>query len=264
MSVLTFRLAAMSVKASAANRVDFLSRIAIGAVTQVAVVVFATVLITRFPGMGGWAQGDVLLIVAIRMSGHALAVGFFVGLRLVARLARTGNIDALLLRPLPVYRQVLLAFFHVPVIGDLIVAAVLTATALAHLTVDWTPWRVGYLACAIVGAMLLEAAVQTFLGGFAIRSSGAKLWQEWVEELMATFGSYPLHILPDVARAAFTFLLPVAFAAYLPAAVITGHTTGLPVPGWAAAAAPGVGLLLFLAARQWWNRQLARYESAGG
>jgi len=50
--------------------------LAIGAVWQVSVIVFATVLLTLFTRMGGWDSSDVLLILATRMPAHGLFVLF--------------------------------------------------------------------------------------------------------------------------------------------------------------------------------------------
>lgn len=262
--LLTWRFIALSVKSALEHRADFFFLVAVGVIWQVTVVAFAAVLITRFPGMGGWAPGAVLLITAVRSAGHTLAGAFFMGARQLAELTMEGRIDSFLLRPMSVYRQVMLSYFHVPMLGDLVVAGAMFVVAKRYLTLDWTPWRIAYLVAAVLGAMLLEAAVQTFLGSFALRHPTARQWQEWTEELMATFGNYPLSILPDLARAVFVYLLPIAFCAYLPVAVLTGNTAGLPVPVWVAAASPAIGALLYLAAVGWWAVRLRGYESAGG
>ena len=262
--MLTWRFITLSLKSAVEHRADFFFMILVGAIWQVTVVAFATVLITRFPGMGGWTPGAVLLMTAIRSGGHTLAGSFFMGARQIAELTLEGRIDAFLLRPMPVYRQVMLNYFHVPMLGDLVVAGLMFAIAARYLDLGWTPWRVAYLVAAVLGAMLLEAAVQTFLGSFALRHPTAKQWQEWTEDLMATFGSYPLNILPNLARAVFVFVLPIAVCGYLPVAFLTGHTTELPVPVWAAATSPAIGALLFAAALRWWTTRLRRYESVGG
>jgi ABC-2 type transport system permease protein len=262
--VLTWRFVTLSIKSALEYRADFFFMVAVGVIWQITVVAFATVLITRFPGMGGWEAGAVLLIAAVRMAGHTLAAGLFMGARQISQMTFEGRIDAFLLRPMPVYRQVMLNYFHVPEFGDLVVAAVMFGIAFQHLTLDWTPWRIAYLAAAVLGAMLLEAAVQTFLGSFALRHPMAKQWQEWTEDLMSTFGNYPLHILPGLARAVFVYLLPIALCGYFPVAVLTGDTEHLPVPTWVAAASPAISALLFLASLGWWSRQLRRYESVGG
>ena len=112
--------------------------------------------------------------------------------------------------------------------------------------------------------MLVEAAIQTAVSAIAFRLTVGLPWLVWVDSLTSTFGSYPLKVLPVAARSILTFVLPVAFIAYLPAAVITGRVAGSGVPGWLAFASPAAGLVLFAAARVLWNSALRRYESIGG
>ncbi|GLI02257.1 ABC transporter permease [Phytohabitans aurantiacus] len=262
--MLTLRFIKLSIKAALEYRTDFIFMIAVGIIWQVTVVAFATVVITRFPGLGGWSAGDVLLVASVRLAGHTFASGFFIGLRQVSELTADGKIDAFLLRPLPVYRQVMLNYFHMPEFGGLAVVAVMFAAAVRMVDIDWTPWRIGYLVASVVGATLLEVALQTVLGAFALRRPTVKLWQEWTEELMAAFGNYPLHILPNLAWAVFVFVLPIAFCAYFPVAVLTGQTSSLPVPAGVAVASPLISATLFLAALGWWRIELRRYESVGG
>lgn len=262
--MLTWRFIRLSVKSALEYRADFFFMIAVGVIWQLTVVAFATVVITRFPGIGGWSAGEVLLVASIRLAGHTLASGFFMGARQISELTAEGKIDAFLLRPLPVYRQVMLNYVHIPELGGLVVVCVMFGAALRYDTIDWTPWRIAYLAAAVFGAMLLEAAVQTFLGAFALRHPMVKQWQEWTEELMAAFGNYPLHILPNLAWAVFVFLLPIAFCAYFPVAVLGGHLAQLPVPAWVAVGSPAVCVVLYLAALGWWCVGLRRYESVGG
>ncbi len=71
--------------------------------------------------------------------------------------------------------------------------------------------------------------------------------------MIATFGDYPFSIFPLAARAVLTYVLPVAFVAYLPAAVLMGR-----------AGTTAVGPVLYILARYAWYRALRRYESVGG
>jgi hypothetical protein len=137
--VLTLRFIKLSIKAALEYRTDFIFMIAVGIIWQVTVVAFATVVITRFPGLGGWSAGDVLLVASVRLAGHTFASGFFIGLRQVSELTAEGKIDAFLLRPLPVYRQVMLNYFHMPEFGGLAVVAVMFAAAVRMVDLDWTP-----------------------------------------------------------------------------------------------------------------------------
>jgi ABC-2 type transport system permease protein len=82
--------------------------------------------------------------------------------------------------------------------------------------------------------------------------------------MMSSFGNYPLKVLPVPARQVLTFVLPVAFTGYLPAAVLTGRAGTAGVAQWLAYGAPVAGVALYVASRYVWYLALRRYGSAGG
>jgi ABC-2 type transport system permease protein len=261
---IVWRVTQLNFRAQLEYRTEFLMMIAIGAVWQVSVIVFATVLLTRFTGMGGWDSSDVLLIPATRMLAHGLFVLFLGRVHGLGRHIQEGKIDAYLLRPLPVYRQVQLEFFPTNAIGDLTVAVGLMVGALSRSHLDWTAGRITYLIAAVLGGMLLEAALFTAVACASLRFPAADYWGRWLEELLGTFGSYPLNVLPKAVGGLLTYGLPLAFVAYFPAAVLTGHghTTGAPY--WLAAASPLLGVLAYLGARLLWRWSLGHYTGVNG
>ncbi len=95
----------------------------------------------------------------------------------------------------------------------------------------------------------MEAAVHTAISAFGLFSPGTVYWSSWVEELMASFGNYPLNILPRFVQDTLTYLLPIAFLGFLPASMVTGRTAGLGIPVMVAALAPVIALLASIASR---------------
>ncbi len=261
---IVWRITLLNIRASMEYRTEFLLMIAIGAIWQVSVIVFATVLLARFTGMGGWDSSDVLLIPAIRMLAHGLFVLLLGRMHFIGRQIQEGKIDVYLLRPMPVHRQVQLAFFPTNAIGDLLVAAGLMVGALSRSDLDWTTGRVSYLVAAIIGGMLLEAALFTVVASACLRFPAADYWSRWLEELLGTFGSYPLNVLPRAVGGFLTYALPLAFVAYLPTAVLTGHDQDIGVPYWLAAASPLLGIAGYLAARLVWRWSLKHYTGVNG
>jgi ABC-2 type transport system permease protein len=258
------RITALNFRARLEYRAEFMMMVAIGAIWQISVLVFASVLLVRFPGLGGWSSGAVLLIASMRLLSHGLQVLLLGRVTWLTILVQEGQLDAFLLRPLPVYRQVQLAFFPVNAIGDLLVAVSLFIGALWRVDVDWTPAKVVYLVSAILGGMLIEASIMTALSASAMHAPATTYWSMWMEDLLATFGNYPLHILPKLVQVVFIGILPIAFIAYFPAGVLTGHAHGMGVPAALAIAAPLVGLLAFVASRLLWNWSLRHYKGLGG
>ncbi|GFJ96330.1 hypothetical protein Prum_099720 [Phytohabitans rumicis] len=58
-------------------------------------------------------------------------------------------------------------------------------------------------------------------------------------------------------------MFPLAFVAYLPAAVLLNRTGELAVPAWLAWASPAVGGLLTFLAYRFWRWQSRYYTSSG-
>ncbi|WP_037671540.1 ABC transporter permease [Streptomyces griseus] len=261
---IAWRVTRLNFRAQLEYRTEFLMMIAVGAIWQVSVLVFATVLLTRFTGMGGWNSSDVLLIPATRMLAHGLFVLVLGRIHALGRFIQEGVIDTYLVRPMPVHRQVQLQFFPTNAIGDLTVAAGLMVGAIARSDLDWTAGRITYLVAAVFGGMLLEAALFTVVACASLRFPAADYWGRWLEELLGTFGSYPLNVLPRAVGGLLTFGLPLAFVAYFPAAVLTGHGHDTGVPYWLAAASPLIGLLAYLAARLLWKWSLNHYTGVNG
>jgi ABC-2 type transport system permease protein len=260
---LIWRISLLNFKARLEYRTEFLLAVGVGAAWQVSVLVFATVLLVRFPGLGGWDSPDVLLMASMRLLSHGLYVLILGRASWVSILVQMGQIDAYLLRPMPVHRQVQVAFFNVNAVGDLLVAVSLFAGALWAVGLDWSPWRIAYLVVAIAGGVLMEGAIATTVSSAALHGPATSYFMLWLDELMTAFGNYPLHILPGLVRDALTFVLPLAFVAYLPCAVLTGHLDTLAVPGWLAVGAPVVGLLAYLGSRRLWSFSLRHYKGMG-
>lgn len=261
---LVLRITAANFGGRLQYRGDFLTVLAMGLAWQTSVFVFVAVILTRFHGLGGWSSSDILLILAIRLLAHAVVVTVFNSLILTPYIAQQGLVDFYLVRPMPVYRQVLLYQFPLNAMGDCFAAIVLFAIAVTRLHLHWTPAHIAYLVAAVIGGALLEGAVLTLVSVLTFRRTiGISVFM-WFDRMIGTFGNYPFSILPLAARAALTYVFPVAFVAYLPAAVLTGRIASTGVPAWLAYASPAAGPLLYILARYAWYRALRRYESTGG
>lgn len=261
---LALQIVGLTFRAELEYRWNFLTNVCFGIAWQVSTIVFATVLLGRFPGMGGWSARAVLMVASLRMLTHGLFALFFDRHFQLATLVQEGRLDAFLLRPMPVYRQVLLSVFPTNALGDLLVGISMFAGATASINLHWTPLRIAYISAAVVGGTLMEGAIFTAISSLQLHFPSASHWSLWTEELMGTFGNYPLNFLPSLAAGALTYILPLAFIAYFPVAVLTDHTRGLGVPAVLVLAAPLIGLISFVASRLLWNASLRRYTGVSG
>jgi ABC-2 type transport system permease protein len=258
------RITRLNVQARMEYRLDFISSVFLGIVWQSSVLVFVGVLLTRFPGIGGWGSGGVLLIAAIRLLSHGIQTAIFSPLWWVGDAVQEGLIDGYLVRPMPVYRQVLLSRFPINAMGDFLGGLLIFGLALARLHLDWTPARVAYLMAAVIGGIFVEAGLATLLASASLLVMIGHAPFQWLDSMLGSFGNYPLKVLPVPARQVLTFVIPVAFIGYLPAAVLTGRAGTTGVAQWLAIGAPLAGLVLYIGSRLVWSLAMRRYGSVGG
>ena len=114
--------------------------------------------------------------------------------------------------------------------------------------------------------MLIETGVHLFLSTLSVWlvSSRTRL-NGWADSLFNSFGGYPLTVLDRPLQVAFTFVLPLAFLAYLPAAYLLDrrdHGVLCLQPAFALAS-PLVGLGVFAASLAFFEFALRRYRSTG-
>jgi len=244
-------------------RVDF-ALTAIGAIFYEAVsLAFVGVIVHAFGSIGGWGLAQVAFVYGIRSMGHALH-GLVSGqLWSIDTVVRLGEFDRYLVRPVNPLIQLLTRSFQVTAVGDIVFGiCVLTITSVAT-SISWSVGSVAYLLAAIVGSAFVESAVMLVIASLSFRLLAATSVLSVADSVFVTFGPYPLSVLPRAVSYLLTFVLPLAFAAFFPAAILLGRTKDLFVPVWLAAASPAVGVLLYIGAVAFFHQQMRHYSSPG-
>jgi ABC-2 type transport system permease protein len=145
---------------------------------------------------------------------------FFNPTILVDEMIRHGEFDRYLVRPLnPLVSAMTTRALRMGGFGDTAAGIAIILLAANHLPITWSAGQVVAVFLAVVGGALVETALQLFLAALAFR---------WLETsrlrgiVGGPFGSYPLKVFGDGVAWTLTFLVPVAFVAYLPASVLLG------------------------------------------
>jgi ABC-2 type transport system permease protein len=116
-------------------------------------------------------------------------------------------------------------------------------------------------ALAVLGGALIEGGIQLAIASLSFRLLSIFQISHFVDDLFSRFGSYPLKVFGGTAEWLLTWVVPVAFVAYVPASVILDQQMRL--APWAALLPPLIGMVIFAAAYRFWQRQLRHYQSTG-
>src|SRR5699024_6225437 len=116
--------------------------------------IFVAVVLTNFTSVGGWGLWEVGLLYGIRVAGHGLWIVSMNQLYRFDWIIQEGEWDRFLIRPLPLWSQLMFYQFRITALGDLVAGVALLVVAATRVDLDWTPAKVGFLLLAVVGGAL--------------------------------------------------------------------------------------------------------------
>ncbi|WP_026877677.1 ABC transporter permease [Jiangella gansuensis] len=176
---------------------------------------------------------------------------------------REGTLDAFLLRPLPVLAQLITSDISLRRLGRTVVAAVVMGIALPLNDITWTAATVVLVvvaplaAAAIFAALFVcAAAIQFWLVEGAEFANAFTYGGAYASEYPASIFSLPMRLL-------FTFVVPAAFAAYLPVLVLLDLPGPAWLPQWLGWCTPAAAAVIWVVALAGWRAGIRHYTGAG-
>jgi ABC-2 type transport system permease protein len=244
-------------------RANFLIEVAFGLIYRTLGFAFIWVVLGKFQAIGGWTLQEVTLLYGIQLMGHALWALSFSRIINVPGMVQLGEFDTMLIRPMPIGLQFMFGGFRIAVLGDVIGAVVLLTVGLRTAEIDWSPAKAVFLVLAVIGSGLVRGAVELAGCAFSFRTLVGGWAGYATDVLFGQFAAYPLDIFTQRLRNFLTFVIPVAFVAWVPACVLLERTEVLPFPAWVAWCTPLLGVVLMAIA--WWLflRESRQYQSSG-
>jgi ABC-2 type transport system permease protein len=259
------QLAVAAVRAKSLQPALLVARTLGAAVIIVVEAIGVALLIDRFGGLGGWATGDVLLLVGIGEAG--LGFGLLVGDTLeppaFSLLVREGRLDSLLVRPIPVLLSVVTSDVQVREVGRGAAGIGVALWGAWQADVDWTPARaavavMAVVCCAvIVLAVLLLGAASTL---YTVEGS------EFVNAFTyggAALAANPLQIYSSALRFLFLWVVPFGLAVYVPALHVLDRTGPPGIPASLLVVTPLATVAFATVAGLAWRRGVRHYASTG-
>ena len=251
------------IAAQASYRTSF--AIELGSQVLLVLIEFVEVYVVfhQVDALGGFDFGEVALMYGLAVVGFGIADMAVGHVDRLPFYVRTGTFDAFLLRPLSALGQLVTSDFALRRLGRICTGLVVLGLALAAVDVHWTPARVLLLVVTpLAGAAIFSAVfVATATIGFYV-VEGTEFANAF------TYGgnylsAFPFTVFGTAIRRFFTFIVPAAFVAYLPALALLGRPDPTGLPTWLSWCAVPAAVLAAAAAGLAWRRGLRHYVGAG-
>lgn len=214
--------------------------------------------------LGGLDFTAALLVFALSNIAFSLADLVVGHLDTLPTYIRAGQVDAFYVRPLPLLAQLVTSEVSLRRIGRLTVALVALTVALTTADIAWSPAVVVLLVLTVVSGTAIFSALFTAAGGLQFfLVDGAEFTNSFTYG-----GSYAAQqsqqVFPGPLRIFWTFVIPTAFVAYLPAVTILDLPGDALAPSWLAWCTPLAAALAWAGAGLCWKLGTHHYQGAGG
>jgi ABC-2 type transport system permease protein len=262
-TVLVFLLLGAQIRSQLQYRASFALQALAQSTAMLVDFIAVVLLFQRFPTLAGWSLGEVAFLCGvggIAFSISDLACGGFDRLSLAIQ---TGSFDRVLTRPLGAFLQTLTSDFQIRRVGRILQAALVFAVSLTWVQIDWTPLKLVVLVSALMSGVAIFSAIWVI-------GAAVTFWTVQTSEVtnVFTYGgsemvTRPMPIYADWLRRFFTFVVPLAFVAYLPALYLLGRSDPLGLPVALQLCSPLVAAVFFLPAYTAWSLGVRHYQSTG-
>ncbi|GAA1663951.1 ABC transporter permease [Glycomyces endophyticus] len=236
---------------------DFWVMAVSGTFWQIMLFAFLTILFGNVSTIDGWGYHEMLVLAGFLATSWSSTALLWDGIWDTGKMIVEGDMDYRITRPAPVLVQVGSKHVGMQVFGE-------ATLGLVMLGIGWTGAGLG-LGAVPTGLFLLLCAIVIQASLLTI-ANAANFWMKgrtpiiafMVTELQNEAMRFPLTIFPAAVRLVLTFGLPLAFASFVPAQILTGRLDAwwLLAPPIAAAASAAVAVWVF-------RMGLRAYDSAG-
>ncbi|MCG7206982.1 MULTISPECIES: ABC transporter permease [Streptomyces] len=226
---------------------------------------FATILLmfTRVDSLGGWSLPEVAFLYGLSATAFGVADLVLGSMDVLGSRIRDGSFDTLLVRPAPVLAQVGADRFALRRLGRITQGGVVLGWAAVSVDVHWTAAKLLLLPLMVGSGAVLFCALFVAGAAFQFLAQDAAEVQNAFTYGGTTLLQYPPTVFGKDFVRGVTFMLPLAFVNWVPAAYVLGRPYPLRLPEWTVWSPPLVAAVCCALAGLAWRAGLRSYRSTG-
>lgn len=192
--------------------------------TNAAAIISISFILDSIPSLDGWSMAEIGFLYGFSMMPVAIDHLFSDDLWTVAYFkVKSGELDRLFLRPVPVLFQVIAETFQLEGLGELIVGIVMLSVCGTLINVSWTfPLILLLIVATLFGGLIITSIKIIFASlAFIFKRSGPLLQ---VAYNLISYTRYPLSIFPKFIKVLLTFIFPFALFISYPIETVLHNT----------------------------------------
>jgi ABC-2 type transport system permease protein len=254
------RLQLLHLRTQLEYETDFWLGIAGVVLRHMAGFIFIWAVFHQVPRVQGWTLWEMVFLYALSVIPLGLVELFYDGPWRLGELVNEGDLDRLLLRPLPTSLQVVTQMSSLHGLGSVVLGCVLLVRAVSELHLSLSVWQYAFLGACLLGAMLLIGSLNFMTQCLVFWEPATTMSVATLVQEMTALARFPLTLYDQTLRFLITWVVPFAFVSYFPGILLLGRPEADRVLGYGA---PLMGLVVTGLAGLVWRFCLKRYQGTG-
>lgn len=240
-------------------QLDFFVQFVASFLMQIAGLVTIWGIFTQIREINGWNYWEIVMVYSLMYFSIGFGEIFFEGPWSINGLYHTGNLDYMLVKPLPVLFQVFASKIGLNGIGNIVTAIIVFITAAVHCSASISAVNIILflllftIALPIKGAIILAANCITFWTKAPGNAFGNLVHN------IGEYTKYPITIYPKAIQFIVTLLIPYSFVSFFPTSLLIDKGLGSKLM-WLA---PIVSAYCIYLSVRLFRKGLSLYESVG-
>jgi ABC-2 type transport system permease protein len=218
---------------------------------------------SQVDSLGGWSLPEVAFLYGLSATAFGFADLALGSMDAMGARIRDGSFDTLLVRPAPVLAQVGADHFALRRLGRVTQGVLVLGYGLFTVDVDWSAPKALLVPVMLVSGAVIFGAVFVAGAAFQFLAQDAAEVQNAFTYGGTTLLQYPPSVFGKELVRGVTFLVPLAFVNWVPAAYVLDRPYPVGLPPGAAFAPPLVAVVLCALAGLAWRAGLRSYRSTG-
>jgi len=232
-------------------------------IKEAAAIALIGVILQKFHAVAGWTIWEIGVLYSLMAFANRGFYTFCAGVLRIGHMVESGELDQFLVTPrnplFLVSARYACAWRMLYNCATLLILAFCSSKA----GVEFSPGNIALFAVFAVSAVAIHFAIYLVLATVALWTFRVSAMQELLYQVIFEYLRYPIQIYGVVGAFLLTWLIPLAFINYYPAATLLAKTNDVFIGPSLGYAAPLVAALLLFAAYRFWNFGLAYYKSSG-
>lgn len=253
------RIMKQNFKALTGFRSDFIIVMLSSAFTQLLGIMFLWVVYQRIPEINGWSFWEIAFVYAMVYFTEGFTSFFFEGCWSIGLLVNKGELDRMLIRPMPLVFQILTSQIGINGASNIVIGSIILVQSLQHVNIHWTLLKILMTLLLLLSSVAIRAAINFISNSSAFWTHYPSNAVGFMVHSISDFAKYPITIYSFALQAFITIIVPYAFLSFFPAAYLFDKG----FLGYIGLLSPVAAVYCCIMALFIFNRGLKLYESAG-